>query len=133
MKEQKQPFADLIRATPTESKSCKRDDEVMSDIDLRILRSSNRPMSHGSVLPKGNDYLFETQKKRQSRSAETENAMVSTSLHDNKKRKSDPPRVARLVRTTKAVTSIQGPSIQKRIGKDQVAGIKDTKKKIWSR
>ncbi|XP_031285173.1 kinesin-like protein KIN-14R [Pistacia vera] len=132
-------FAELIRATPTEGKTCKRDDEVMSEIDIRILRSSNsikRPMSHGSVLPKGNDYLYETRKKRQSRSGETENnAAAPTSLYDNKKRKSDPPRVARLVRTTKPVTTTQGPPIHKRINKDQVAGIKerDNKKKIWSR
>ncbi|KAK4844077.1 hypothetical protein QYF36_016189 [Acer negundo] len=131
-------FADLIRATPNEGKSCIKDDEVMSDIDLRILRSSNRPMSQGSVLPKGKDYLHPTRKKRESRSGETENTNIaSASLYDNKKRKSDPPKVARVIRTAKPVTTtIQGPSTNKRLIRDQaVLGIKerDSKKKIWSR
>ncbi|TXG60065.1 hypothetical protein EZV62_014638 [Acer yangbiense] len=132
-------FADLIRATPNEGKSCIKDDEVMSDIDIRILRSSNRPMSQGSVLPKGKDYLYPTRKKRESRSGETENTtnIASASLYDNKKRKSDPPKVARVIRTAKPVTTtIQGPSTNKRLIRDQAAlGIKerDSKKKIWSR
>ncbi|KAL5755256.1 hypothetical protein ACOSP7_023476 [Xanthoceras sorbifolium] len=134
-------FADLIRATPNEGKTCIKDDEVMSDIELRILRSSNtinRPMSQGSVLPKGKDYLHHTRKKRESRSGETENTnSVSASLYDNKKRKSDPPKVARVIRTAKPVTTttIQGSSTNKRITRDQVLGIKerDSKKKIWSR
>ncbi|KAK3211129.1 hypothetical protein Dsin_015835 [Dipteronia sinensis] len=128
-------FADLIRATPNEGKTCIKDDEVMSDIDLRILRSSNRPMSQGSVLPKGKDYLHPTRKKRESRSGETENTNIaSASLYDSKKRKSDPPKVARVIRTAKPVTTIQGLSTNKRIIRDQaVVGIRDSKKKIWSR
>lgn len=135
-------FVDLIRSTPNEVKASKRDDEVMSDIDLRILRSSNsvnRPMSHGSVLPRGNDHQHESRKKRDSRSGETENNnILKSSLYENKKRKSDPPKVAatRVMRTAKPVTTtIQGPSIHMRINRDQVQGIKerDAKKKIWSR
>lgn len=132
-------FADLIKATPNEGKTCMRDDEVMSDIDLRILRSSNsvnRPMSQGSVLPRGNVYNHEIRKKRDSRSGETENKIPVSTLYENKKRKSDPPRVARIVRTTKPVTTTtQGPSIHKRINRDPVPGMKerDNKKKIWSR
>lgn len=135
-------FADLIKSTPNEVKTSKRDDEVMSDIDLRILRSSNsvnRPMSHGSILPRGNGHQHETRKKRDSRSGETENNnILKSSSYENKKRKSDPPRVAatRVMRTAKPVTAtIQGPSVHKRINRDQVQGIKerDTKKKIWSR
>lgn len=135
-------FVDLIRSTPNEVRASKRDDEVMSDIDLRILRSSNsvnRPMSHGSVLPRGNDHQHETRKKRDSRSGETENNNIhKSSLYENKKRKSDPPKVAatRVMRTAKPVTTtIQGPSIHMRINRDQVQGIKerDAKKKIWSR
>ncbi|GAY38819.1 hypothetical protein CUMW_039610 [Citrus unshiu] len=135
-------FADLIKSTPNEVKTSKRDDEVMSDIDLRILRSLNsvnRPMSHGSILPRGNGHQHETRKKRDSRSGETENNnILKSSSYENKKRKSDPPRVAatRVMRTAKPVTAtIQGPSVHKRINRDQVQGIKerDTKKKIWSR
>lgn len=135
-------FADLIKSTPNEVKTSKRDDEVMSDIDLRILRSSNsvnRPMSHGSILPRGNGHQHETRKKRDSRSGETENNnILKSSSYENKKRKSDPPRVAatRVMRTAKPVTAtIQGPSVHKRINRDLVQGIKesDTKKKIWSR
>lgn len=135
-------FADLIKSTPNEVKTSKGDDEVMSDIDLRILRSSNsvnRPMSHGSILPRGNGHQHETRKKRNSRSGETENNnILKSSSYENKKRKSDPPRVAatRVMRTAKPVTAtIQGPSVHKRINRDQVQGIKerDTKKKIWSR
>ncbi|KAH9664288.1 kinesin-like protein KIN-14R [Citrus sinensis] len=135
-------FADLIKYTPNEVKTSKGDDEVMSDIDLRILRSSNsvnRPMSHGSILPRGNGHQHETRKKRDSRSGETENNnILKSSSYENKKRKSDPPRVAatRVMRTAKPVTAtIQGPSVHKRINRDQVQGIKerDTKKKIWSR
>lgn len=81
-------------------------------------------MSHGSVLPQENDYLYKTRKKRQSRSGESENnAMASTCLHDNKKRKSDPPRVARLVRTTKRVT--------RSINKEHITGIKERDTKKW--
>ncbi|KAK1562798.1 hypothetical protein Q3G72_017252 [Acer saccharum] len=130
-------LTDLMRVTPNEGKTCIKEDELMSDIDLRTLRSFNRPMSQGSVLPKGKDYLHLTRKKRESRSRETENTNIApASLYDNKKGKSDPPKVARMIRTAKPVTKVEGPSTNKRIIRDQtVLGIKerDSKKKIWSR
>lgn len=136
-------FTDFVKATPTEAKSTNsiRDDEPINEPELRILRSSNsvnRPMSHGSILPKGNEVV---RKKRESRSGEAENIIMtnltSTSLYDNKKRKSDPPRFARgLTRATKTVTATtQGAVTHKRINRDHGLGIKerDAKKKIWSR
>ncbi|XWS29612.1 hypothetical protein CRYUN_Cryun24cG0044100 [Craigia yunnanensis] len=131
-------FADVIRATPNEGK-CRRDDEFMSEAEPHILRSSNsissRPLSHGSKQPRVSDH--ETRKKRYSRSGETENNMViSASLNDKRARKSDPPKIARVVRTSKLATvAAQGPLIHKRINRDQVQAAKerDNKKKIWSR
>ncbi|XVF15315.1 hypothetical protein REPUB_Repub09cG0140900 [Reevesia pubescens] len=132
-------FADVIRATPNEGK-CKRDDELMSEAEAHILRSSNsvnRPLSRGSKQPRVSDSLHETRKKRYSRSGETENNMViSASLADKRARKSDPPKIARVVRTAKPATvAAQGPLTHKRINRDQVQAAKerDAKKKIWSR
>ncbi|GAV68571.1 Kinesin domain-containing protein/Malectin domain-containing protein [Cephalotus follicularis] len=132
-------FANVIKATPNEGKPRIRD-ELMSDIEPRILRSSNsinRPMCHGSTLPGGNDLLHDTRKKRQSRSGETENYMaVPTHLNDKKARKSDPPKIAKVARPAKLVTTTtQGPPTKKRISRDSAQGTKerDVKKKIWSR
>ncbi|KDP29798.1 hypothetical protein JCGZ_18733 [Jatropha curcas] len=132
-------FPSTIKATPHEAKICARDDEFLSDIESHILRSSNsinRPLSHGSTLPRGNanDNLYEIRKKRQSRSAEIENNMI----HDNRGRKSDPPKIARVMRpTAKPITAAaQGPLTHKRVVRDQQGqGIREreAKKKIWSR
>ncbi|XP_062145480.1 kinesin-like protein KIN-14R [Alnus glutinosa] len=130
---------DAVRATPNEGKTCIRDD-FMNEIEHRILRSSNslnRSLNQGSV--RGNDSLHETRRKRdQLRSADTENNIfLPSSLNDSKlSRKSDPPKIAtRVMRTTKLVTTAQGPLTHKRTSRDQVQGVKerDTKKKIWSR
>jgi len=130
---------DAVRATPNEGKTCIRDD-FMNEIEHRILRSSNslnRSLNQGSV--RGNDSLNETRRKRdQLRSADTENNIfLPSSLNDSKlSRKSDPPQIAtRVMRTTKLVTTAQGPLTHKRASRDQVQGVKerDTKKKIWSR
>ncbi|EOX91895.1 Di-glucose binding protein with Kinesin motor domain isoform 3 [Theobroma cacao] len=132
-------FGDVMRATPNEGK-CRRDDEFMSEAEPHILRSSNsisRPLSQGYKQPRVSDSLHETRRKRYSRSGETENNMVmSASLNDKRARKSDPPKIARVVRTAKPVTgAAQGPLTHKRINRDQVQAAKerDTKKKIWSR
>ncbi|KAK6287632.1 hypothetical protein POUND7_013811 [Theobroma cacao] len=132
-------FGDVMRATPNEGK-CRRDDEFMSEAEPHILRSSNsisRPLSQGYKQPRVSDSLHETRRKRYSRSGETENNMVmSASLNDKRARKSDPPKIARVVRTAKPVTgAAQGPLTHKRINRDHVQAAKerDTKKKIWSR
>ncbi|PON40942.1 Kinesin-like protein [Parasponia andersonii] len=143
LREQEQQFLcthdciDSIRATPAEVKPCIRD-ELMNDIEPYILRSSNsvkRPMSQGSM--RGNDSIQGTRRKREFKSGETENMMlVSTGLNDKKIRKSDPPKIARIMRTTKpATTTTQGPFTHKRVTRDQVQVVKETdnKKKIWSR
>lgn len=142
LREQKQQFrcthdyVDAIRATPTEVKTCIRD-ELMSDIETYVLRNShsvNRPMSQGSM--RGNDSIQGTRMKREFKSGETENIMmVSNGLNVKKIRKSDPPKIARIMRTAKPATTTQGPFTQKRIIRDQVQGVKerDNKKKIWSR
>ncbi|OAY33502.1 kinesin-like protein KIN-14R isoform X2 [Manihot esculenta] len=130
---QNQDISGMIRATPSAGKIRTRDDEVMSEIECHVLRSSNsinHPLSHGSAQSKGNDSLLhETRKNRQYRSGEIENI-----IH----RKSDPPRIARVMRTAKPVTAAvaaPGPLTHKRISRDQGPGIKerDAKKKIWSR
>ncbi|KAJ9177490.1 hypothetical protein P3X46_012706 [Hevea brasiliensis] len=129
---QTQDFSGAARATPIAGKTCIKDDEFLSEIESHVLRSSNsinRPLSHGSALPKGNETLLHdnTRKKRQSRSGEIENNIIS--------RKSDPPKIIRVMRTAKPVTAAPGPLTQKRINRDQGQGIKerDSKKKIWSR
>ena len=128
-------FADVIRATPNEGK-CRSDDEFTSEAEPHILRSSNS-ISHGSKQPRVSDSLHETRKKRYSKSCETENNMViSASMNDKRARKSDPPKIARVVRTAKpSIVAAQGPLIHKRINRDQVQAAKerDSKKKIWSR
>lgn len=131
-----QVFADVIRVTPHEAKTRIRD-EIMSDVDPCILRTSNslnRRVSQGSTLLRGNDSLHEKRRKREFKSGETENIhRLSTSLYDNKARKSDPPKIARITRLVKPVTATQGPLIHKRINRDQVqVKERDTKKKIWS-
>ncbi|KAL5556600.1 hypothetical protein UlMin_038836 [Ulmus minor] len=123
-------FIDSIRSTPAERKTYVRD-EPMSDVEPYILRSSNimnRPTSQGST--RGSSY--ETRRKRESRSGEN---MIPTGFKGSKIRKSDPPKVARVIRpVTKPVTAAQGPLTHKRINRDQVQGAKerDSKKKIWS-
>ncbi|KAF5738045.1 Di-glucose binding protein with Kinesin motor domain isoform 1 [Tripterygium wilfordii] len=128
--------ADVMGFTPREGMSYTRDEELIKEIEPCILRSSNsinRPMSQGSILPKGSSLFNETRKKRHSRSSETENIATTTNMG----RKSDPPRVARVMKTTKPVTTAttQGLLSHKRSNRDQVQGIKerDSKKKIWSR
>ncbi|KAF5454378.1 hypothetical protein F2P56_024049 [Juglans regia] len=114
-------------------------DEFMNEIESRILRSSNsinRPLSQGSTLQKGSDSLHEMRRKRDFRNADVENHIfVSSSLNDTKvSRKSDPPKIARVMRTTKLVTATQGPLTHKRTSRDHNQGIKEreNKKKIWS-
>ncbi|CAK7339648.1 unnamed protein product [Dovyalis caffra] len=159
-------FADVVTATLDGQKTCSIDELMVDVVEPHILRSSNsinRPLSRGSsTLPRGGNSLHETRKKRQSRSGETENHMIPASflsLHetrkkrqsrsgeaenhmipasfkDNRGRKSDPPKMARVVRPAKSlVTGAQEQSTHKRINKDQEQGIKerDIKKKIWSR
>jgi kinesin family protein C2/C3 len=115
-------------------------DENVNEIEPHILRSSNsvnRPMSQGSILLKGIDSLHETRRKRELRNADIENNfIVSPYLIDTKfSRKSDPPKMARVVRTTKPAIAAQGLLTHKRASRDPVQGIKerDNKKKIWSR
>ncbi|KAB1211060.1 Kinesin-4 [Morella rubra] len=140
VQEQKQQYAndctDSVRATPIEGKTFIRHEYISEvEVEPHILRSSNSVngrMSQGSILLKGN--LHET-RKRDYRNADTENNVFSSSLHEPKiSRKSDPPKIARVMRT-KLVTAAQGPSTLKRTSRDQVQGIKerDNKKKIWSR
>ncbi|KAF5749722.1 Di-glucose binding protein with Kinesin motor domain isoform 1 [Tripterygium wilfordii] len=128
--------ADVMGFTPREGKSYVRDEELIKEIDPCVLRNSNsinRPMSLGSILPKRNSLLSETRKKRHSRSSETENITTTTNMG----RKSDPPKVSRVMKTTKPVTATttQGFLNHKRSNRDQVQGNKerDSKKKIWSR
>ncbi|GLT46908.1 hypothetical protein SLA2020_206350 [Shorea laevis] len=125
-----------LGATPSEGKSSVRDAEFLSEIEPNILKSSNsvnRPLSYGSKQPRVSDTLLARRKKRYSRSDETENnMMVPTSV---KGRASDPPKVARIMRTTRpASAAAQGPLTHKRVYRDQVQGVKEraTKKKIWS-
>ncbi|BFG35638.1 hypothetical protein CerSpe_219130 [Prunus speciosa] len=130
-------FADAVRATPNEGKTCIRD-EIMNDAEACILRSSNslnRPMSQGSISLRGNDSVREMRRKREFKSGETENIIrLPNSFNDNKVRKSDPPKIARITRTAKPATATQGPSVNRRFSRDQIqVKERDTAKKIWSR
>lgn len=134
-------YVDATRATPAEAKTIMHArDEIMSDVEAHILRSSNsvnRPMSQGSN--RGNNSNSKTRRKREFKSgnAENNNVLLPASFNDNKARKSDPPKTARVVRITKPATNAvaQGPLTHKRNTRDQVQGVKerDAKKKIWSR
>ncbi|ONI02546.1 hypothetical protein PRUPE_6G205100 [Prunus persica] len=135
--EKQSEFADAVRATPNEGKTCVRD-EIMNDAEACILRSSNslnRPMSQGSISLRGNDSVRETRRKREFKSGETENIIrLPNSFNDNKVRKSDPPKIARITRTAKPATATQGPSVNRRFSRDQIqVKERDTVKKIWSR
>ncbi|KAI4328116.1 hypothetical protein L6164_020499 [Bauhinia variegata] len=133
-------YVDPVKATPTESKSCTRD-EYPSEIEPRILTCSdsvNRQPSQGSAASiRGNDSSYQIRSKREFRSIETENNFgMPSSIHGSKvARKSDPPRIGRVGRTTKPVIAPQAPLTHKRASRDQVQGIKerDSKKKIWAR
>ncbi|KAB2052086.1 hypothetical protein ES319_A12G095500v1 [Gossypium barbadense] len=134
-------FADTIAASPSEGK-WRKDDESMNEAEPHILRSSNstssRPLSHGFKQPKISDLVHESRKKRYSRSGETENNMVmAASLADKRARKSDPPKIARGVKTTKPGSlAAQGPAAHKRVinrGQVHAAMERDSNKKIWSR
>ncbi|TYH38302.1 hypothetical protein ES332_D12G101400v1 [Gossypium tomentosum] len=134
-------FADTIAASPSEGK-WRKDDESMNEAEPHILRSSNstssRPLSHGFKQPRISDLVHEPRKKRYSRSGETENNIVmAASLADKRARKSDPPKIARGVKTTKPGSlAARGPVAHKRvINRGQVHGAmeRDSKKKIWSR
>ncbi|KAL7223510.1 hypothetical protein ACSBR1_025041 [Camellia fascicularis] len=151
LREQEQKFGfklsldstDALGATPLEGK-CYVRYETMNDIEHHhILRSSNsincrEKESQGSTLLKGNKSLHDTRRKS-SRNGETENKIsLSTSLNDNKGRKSDPPKpFARITRTVKPVSTSQSqrPFTHSRTSRDEVQGIKerDNKKRIWSR
>ncbi|XP_021832256.1 kinesin-like protein KIN-14R [Prunus avium] len=135
--EKQSEFADAVRATPNEGKTCIRD-EIMNDAEACILRSSNslnRPMSQGSISLRGNDSVREMRRKREFKSGETENIIrLPNSFNDNKVRKSDPPKIARITRTAKPATATQGPSVNRRFSRDQIqVKERDTAKKIWSR
>ncbi|KAJ8765447.1 hypothetical protein K2173_014569 [Erythroxylum novogranatense] len=129
---------EVTKATPIEGKGRVKDDEIMVDVEAHILRNANsmtRPRSQGSTLPRTSDTLGATGKKRQSRGAETENNIIIPTAYMG--RKSDPPKVARTLRTTKPTTiGVQVPlTTHKRLLRDQGQVIKerDAKKKIWSR
>ncbi|KAJ7953501.1 Kinesin-like protein [Quillaja saponaria] len=141
---------DTVKATPGPGEAVNssiRRDEYPSEIEPRILRSSNsvtRRISQGSVPIKGINSFHQMRSKREFRCNEIENNTivgVSSSLHDTNRvaRKSDPPKIARVVmRAAKPAIAAQGPLMsQKRTStsRDQVPGIKerDSKKKIWSR
>ncbi|KAK8995797.1 hypothetical protein V6N11_076055 [Hibiscus sabdariffa] len=137
-------FADSIMASPSVGK-CRRDDESIIEAEPHILRSSNstnsRPLSRGSKQPRVSDAVHESRRKRYSRSGEAENnnMVIPASLADKRARKSDPPKIARGVKTAKPgsiAAQGPGPLAHKRvINRAQVQATieRDTKKKIWSR
>ncbi|KAE8704075.1 Kinesin-like protein KIFC3 [Hibiscus syriacus] len=137
-------FADAIMASPSVGK-CRRDEESMNEAEPRILRSTNssssRPLSSGSKQPRVSDVVHETRRKRYSRSGETENnnTVIPASLADKRARKSDPPKIARGVKTAKPggiAAQGQGTLAHKKVinrAHVQAAMERDTKKKIWSR
>ncbi|XP_039009587.1 LOW QUALITY PROTEIN: kinesin-like protein KIN-14R [Hibiscus syriacus] len=138
-------FSNAIMASPSVGK-CRREDESMNEAEPHILRSSNstssRPLSRGSKHPRVSDLIHETRRKRYSRSGETENnnMVIPASLADKRARKSDPPKVARVVKTAKpgSIAAAQGRGTlghKKVMNRAQVQAAMeiDTKKKIWSR
>ncbi|KAE8695991.1 dof zinc finger protein DOF5.7-like [Hibiscus syriacus] len=107
-------FSNAIMASPSVGK-CRREDESMNEAEPHILRSSNstssRPLSRGSKHPR-----IKGQEK------------------------SDPPKVARVVKTAKpgSIAAAQGRGTlghKKVMNRAQVQAAMeiDTKKKIWSR
>ncbi|CAK9156008.1 unnamed protein product [Ilex paraguariensis] len=130
--------ANSLRSTPTEDKRCVRD-ETMNEADRYILRSSNstnRQMSRGSNLLKGNDFRHDIRRKRLSRNSETENIILSSSLNEKKARQSDPPKpFPRVTKTANPATNAPRRLTHIRTNRDPAQGVKemDSKKRIWSR
>ncbi|KAH9610142.1 hypothetical protein KSS87_003454 [Heliosperma pusillum] len=132
-----QDNAEVAAATPiVVAKPCVKD-EIMSEVDPFILRSSNASnrMSHGSTLSKRGEYTIETRRKREFRNAETENQMPGPApLPDKRIRKSDPPKpLSRVSKTVRPVTAPQKPIAHTRVVRDYGQGTKerDTKKRTW--
>ncbi|KAK4769278.1 hypothetical protein SAY86_027428 [Trapa natans] len=119
------------------------DDLVVTDMESHILRSSNsisHTPSQGSLIKThaSEAILQERRRKRNSRSGETENLLVPPgSLNDKRIRKSDPPRVTKMVGPVrKAIPTSQGVALNsRRVSRDQVQGMneRDNKRKMWSR
>ncbi|KAK6923855.1 Kinesin motor domain [Dillenia turbinata] len=128
---------DKSRTTPNAVKVISRDEHI-SDIEPRILRSSNSTSRSANGGTAVTDYhLHESRRKREFSIGETENNMNLPSLTDKKIRRSDPTKpTGRLSRTTTRPlsTAVQRPTPHTRINRDQVQGVKDNnKKKIWNR
>ncbi|KAL2349000.1 hypothetical protein Fmac_003000 [Flemingia macrophylla] len=133
-------LVDAVKATPEVGKSC-MGEECPSEIDAGILRSSNsvnRQISQGSLF-KGNNSPHQIRNKREFKSNDENNFVMSSSLNDRKvARKSDPPKIVRGGRPTpRPVIASQAAVSHKRAStsRDQAQGIRerDSKKKIWSR
>ncbi|XP_020217268.1 kinesin-like protein KIN-14R isoform X2 [Cajanus cajan] len=134
-------FVDAVKATPEVGKSC-TSEECPSEIDAGILRCSNsvnRQIIQGSLF-KGNDSTHQIRSKREFRSNDENNFVMSSSLHDRKiTRKSDPPKIVRGGRPTpRPVIGSQAAVVSHKrasTSRDQAQGIRerDSKKKIWSR
>lgn len=74
-----------LRSSPLESSKCSSRDDLTSDIEQRILKSSNavnRQASQGSNLLKGKDSVQQVRRKRLSTNSEAENGVFPTSIHD---------------------------------------------------
>ncbi|KAL9245622.1 hypothetical protein vseg_019249 [Gypsophila vaccaria] len=130
-------FIEVAGTTPAVVKPSLKD-ETMSEVDPYILRSSNSSnrTSHGSTLSKRGEFMYETRRKREYRSGETENQMpAGAPLHDKKIRKSDPPKpYSRLTRAGKTERPMAPPSRpigHARVVRDHGAREKDTKKRSW--
>ncbi|GFS44093.1 di-glucose binding protein with Kinesin motor domain-containing protein [Actinidia rufa] len=129
------------KATPTERKpSSTTECTLERDYYSLSLKSSNRSMSHGSVLLKGTDSLRELRRKRDLQSGGIENSLLFSApsiekklvlIESNKARQIDPSKAfARVTRTTKPF-----PSAQRFSSSKQVSGAKekDANTRVWLR
>lgn len=75
-----------LRSSPLECNKCSSRDDLTSDMDQRILKSSNavnRQTIQGSNLLKGKDSVQQVRRKRLSTNSEVENnGVLPTSIHD---------------------------------------------------
>ncbi|KAL6983106.1 hypothetical protein U1Q18_016499 [Sarracenia purpurea var. burkii] len=130
------------KATPSDRKtSSTTESNTGRDCQSLSLKSSNRSVSHESVLLKGTDSLREVRRKRDLQSGGIENSFLLSAssverklipVESNKTRHIDPSKAfARVTRSTKPFLSAQRFISGKQVL--QVPGVKETNTRTWLR
>ncbi|GFY96061.1 di-glucose binding protein with Kinesin motor domain-containing protein [Actinidia rufa] len=134
-------YSEKSKTTPSERKTLSTTESTLQrDYYSLSVKSSNRSMSHGSVLLKGTNSLRELRRKGDLQSGGIENSLLFLApsieknlvpIESNKGRQIDPSKAfARVTRTTKPF-----PTAQRFSSSKQVSGAKekDTNTRVWLR